>query len=233
MKKHRRSVKPKTTGLKIDVRPKSKRSILLGLALVLIGVVAGMLLSSFLSKNTSEPADIAPTSQLKSTHSETGENTNSDTAVISGERPQYLSIDKLGVHKASVLALGVEDGGEMAAPGNNQDVGWYKDSSVPGDDGSLLMNGHVGLKTAPAVFAKLHDLVSGDVISVENYGGETYNYTVYHVEQLPMEKVDMRKMMRSVDPSRQGLNIITCAGEYDRDGNTFTDRVLVYAVRSS
>lgn len=143
-----------------------------------------------------------------------------------------LTIATVGVQAAPVLPVGVAPSGEMEAPDGIHEVGWYSKSASPADDsGALLLDGHVGLEGQSAVFKELHRLKTGSIIKLTAQDGSTYSYEVYHVEQMALEDVDMRKMLRSVNPSKQGLNIITCAGEYDATRRTYDDRVLVYAVK--
>lgn len=120
----------------------------------------------------------------------------------------------------------------MEAPKDFQHVGWYKHGAKPGDGrGAILLNGHYGAAREVAIFQYLDKLSSGDTIELEDEAGQKASYKIYHVEQVPLEQLDMRKMMFSADPSREGLNIITCGGDFDRERDTYNDRVVVYAVR--
>lgn len=147
---------------------------------------------------------------------------------------ERMHIPTLGID-APAVPLDIEPSGELAAPESNHEVGWWQDGTQPGEGENgraVLMDGHVGLPGDPAVFADLHAIDRGAEIILQLAGGEAVTYTVYYVEQKPIDEVDMRRMLRSVNPNREGLNIITCAGEFDTGIDTYTDRVLVYAVRS-
>lgn len=149
---------------------------------------------------------------------------------VPADHPRQLHIPSIGVD-ANILSLGVLDDGSMAAPATGWDIGWYDQSSLPGTDkGALLLDGHVNNTLGtPGVLFKLHTMQAGDVITVER-GDKTFvDYEVVRVEQKAIKDVDMTSMMKSAEPGKQGLNIITCGGTYDHAKQTFLDRILVYA----
>lgn len=126
--------------------------------------------------------------------------------------------------------MGVTDTGALDSPKNAWDAGWYTDSSKPGATGAMLIDGHVNdTRNTLGVFGQLHTLTTDDLIQVERGDGKLFTYRVVSSEQLPVEQVDMNKLMKSVQADRPGLNLITCGGKYNPQGQTFTDRVIVYA----
>lgn len=148
--------------------------------------------------------------------------------------PRALSIPFLGLEEARIIEVGLTDEGDMDAPGSIHDVGWYTGSKKPGaGEGAVLMDGHVsGVNDPEGVFYSLKDVAAGTEIVVEKGDGSTVTYEVRQVETKPIEEVDMARMMRSIDSEHEGLNLITCGGEYDTDRQLYVDRVLVYAVRT-
>ena len=46
-------------------------------------------------------------------------------------------------------------------------------------------------------------------------------------------KFGMSTMLDSFEPSKEGLNIITCVGDWDYSKNTFNKRVMLRAIRKS
>ena len=144
---------------------------------------------------------------------------------------QFLSIPKIGVKNAPVVQLGLTNDGAMDAPKNNTDVGWYDGSGRPGSGkGSALIDGHAGVPGIPGVFVGLGRLAVDDLLTI-NEKGTVFTYTVKKIETLSAEQVDMRKMMRSIEPDKEGLNLITCSGDFTPSTQRYSDRVLVYAVR--
>jgi LPXTG-site transpeptidase (sortase) family protein len=151
---------------------------------------------------------------------------------VPADHPKNLIIDSLGVN-ANVLPMGTLNDGALDAPKTAWDVGWYEKSALPGtNDGALLIDGHVNDRLGkPGVFYGIDSLKSGDDLSIERGDGAMYTYSVVRVEQKPLADVDMAKMQRSITPGKEGLNLITCGGEYDDARGSYDDRVLVYAVR--
>lgn len=224
-------MKSRRTGLSLPKKRLPVRNIIIAISTI------SVLVAIFVYYTHEAVNDLPATqdTQVSSRKHEESVDSQLDAAkgVVPATQPVALTIATVGVHSAPIIPVGIDVNGEMDAPGTNHDVGWYDQSAKPiQDGGALLLDGHVGIYNQAAVFKHLHQLKTGELIEVTTQDGASYAYTVYHVEQLPLEDVDMRKMMHSVQPSKQGLNIITCAGEYDPARKTYDDRVLVYAVRS-
>ncbi len=149
--------------------------------------------------------------------------------------PRALYIGAIGISGAKIIPVGLESDGALAAPGSIYDVGWYQNSVKPGSGrGAVLLDGHVsGINDPNAVFHRLGELQPGDKITIEKGDKSQVVYTVREIETLPIEEVDMAKMMRSLDPALEGLNLITCGGSYNYDRQLYEDRVMVYAVRET
>ena len=145
--------------------------------------------------------------------------------------PRELSIPKLGID-ANILSVGAP-GGAMGAPTSAWDVGWYDKSALPGSGkGALLIDGHVNdALGTPGIFANLTALAPGDEMDVERGDHRKVSYVVVKVESVPLQKVDMAAMLRSIQAGKEGLNLITCGGTYDYKKKTFDHRTLVFAVR--
>ncbi len=74
--------------------------------------------------------------------------------------PNRLLIPRLNID-ASVLPMGLTTAGAMESPKTKQDTGWYSLGVRPGNIGSAVIAGHLGLEYE-AVFGKLHLLAAGD-----------------------------------------------------------------------
>ena len=61
------------------------------------------------------------------------------------------------------------------------------------------------------------------------YGGQTYTYRVAHTETIPLDSVNMRRAL-AVYGNGDGLNIMTCAGQFVPSRNTYDHRLIVYAI---
>ena len=150
-----------------------------------------------------------------------------NTYKVAANLPRTITIKKVNVN-ARILSLGVLDSGAMATPKNTNDSGWYNGSSKPGENGAMVILGHVSGATTAGVFGSLKRLVNGDVITVERGDGKVFTYKVVKNEQVPADKVDMAALLVPVTVGKPGLNLITCGGTYDPKNETFDQRVVVY-----
>lgn len=147
------------------------------------------------------------------------------------ERPVRIAIDKIGVD-ATIEPVGLTDDGLMDAPDSNYLVGWYDQSALAGeDDYAMLLDGHYGTDTIPAVFRELTALEVGDSITVYGENGAKLEYKVVETDQRYTEDVDMEKALNTYGDSEQSLTIITCEGLYDSVNVTYDKRTIVYAER--
>ena len=141
--------------------------------------------------------------------------------------PTRLLIPKIHVD-AKVLEMGLTTKGNMEAPHNFTDVGWYKYGPKPGEMGSAVIDGHVdnGL-SLPAVFIDLKKLTSGDDIYVTE-GDKTLHFVVQNVERYYYKSAPTDIIFNRTDLRR--LNLITCDGDWVTLDKTADHRVVVYAV---
>jgi sortase (surface protein transpeptidase) len=148
---------------------------------------------------------------------------------VATDLPRLINIPKLDV-KARVKRLGVKSNNELMAPANIFDAGWYDGSSKPGEDGAMLVDGHVSGPTKAGIFFKLGSLNKDDKISIERGDGKIFNYRVVKSEVYDYDKVDMAAALRTVESGKPGLNLITCSGRYDVLTNKYEQRLVVFAV---
>lgn len=144
--------------------------------------------------------------------------------------PQLLAIKKIGV-TARVMQVGVDSNNQMEVPKTAYDVAWYNGSSRPGENGAMVIDGHVQGVGGPAIFSDLHKLVMGDTVSVTRGDGKTYTYVVTKTETVAVKDLDVGKLLVSTDSNKPGLNLITCAGNFDQKADQFDSRTIVYSVQ--
>ncbi|MCA9330060.1 class F sortase [Candidatus Saccharibacteria bacterium] len=144
--------------------------------------------------------------------------------------PRYVRIAKINVF-GRVQKQGVDASGNLKAPGNVHDVGWYQNSSRPGEAGAMLLDGHVSGPTAKGVFYNIKNLVAGDELEVERGDGQKFTYKVVKSETTKAVDVDMANALTSAESSKPGLNLITCTGKFDSTTGQYEDRIIVYAVQ--
>lgn len=144
--------------------------------------------------------------------------------------PRYLTITKLGIH-ASVEKIGITNSGQMGAPNDIWNAGWYTGSAAPGSTGTAFLDGHATSKRG-ALFGNLDTLRQGDIISVERNDGRVINYQIRRVKVVSRHDVNMASMLQSFDATKNGLNIMSCVGNWVASEQTLENRVLVYATQT-
>ena len=152
--------------------------------------------------------------------------------------PRYISIPKLGIDNARIVQLGIiKKTGQLDAPVSIHDAGWYNGSALPGKGGAMLMDGHNGGPNFGGIFEKLRELKNGDEIIIERGDGKKLTYVVKDNRDLnvkdindPSNKWGMATMTNSIEAGKEGLNIITCVGQWDERSQTFNERTMLRAV---
>jgi sortase (surface protein transpeptidase) len=151
--------------------------------------------------------------------------------VVAPDRPKFLSISKLGIENARIVALGLKDNNQIRNPDNIRDVGWYAGSKKPGEKGAVFVYGHLSDTTQDGIFIRLHELDPGDSIVVTLGDNSQLTYLVKEQRRYQTDAVDMDSVLRSIDGYDEGLQLMTCAGSYDKNIDEFSERLVVFAVR--
>lgn len=142
--------------------------------------------------------------------------------------PERLIISKIGVD-ANVQHVGVTRKGNMAAPNNFVDTGWYKYGTVPGELGSAVIAGHEdNAVSTPGVFYDLHKLEIGDTIEVvgENGGRLTFRVVDKQIHPYNLTGPALEKIFNAQGKAR--LNLITCTGDWLPSAKTNDQRLVIY-----
>lgn len=138
--------------------------------------------------------------------------------------PTRLLIPKLEIN-ASVLPMGLTATGAMDSPKTNKDTGWYSLGARPGNVGSAVIDGHLGLRYK-AVFKKLNLLVAGDTLSVIDNQGTTASFVVRDIRVFE-KNIDTSEIFNSKDGAH--LNLITCNGDWNSSQSTYDKRLVVFS----
>src|SRR3990167_1056659 len=146
---------------------------------------------------------------------------------VAADLPRVINIPSISV-EARVMQMSVKSNGQLDAPKNVHDTGWYTGSSRPGYSGATLINGHVSGIHTDGVFKNLKHLQIGDELMLENGKREIFKYKVDKIETVKAKSVNMEKLLEPYAGKAQGLNLITCGGKYDAQKREYNDRVLVY-----
>ncbi len=139
---------------------------------------------------------------------------------------RYITIDAIDVH-ARVVSVGVLKDKRMQSPSNVFDVGWFTKSALPGNDGAVVMDGHISSEKTKGVFYRLKDLKKGDKVKVELGSGKTVSYEVVKSEIQDVDKIDMAKVQKPIE-GKKGLNMISCTGKVIKGTREFDKRIVVF-----
>lgn len=152
---------------------------------------------------------------------------------VPAEHPRYISIPAIGIYKVRVMSVGLTKNNLLDTPKNINDTAWYNKSATPGSgSGAVVLDGHNGGVTKDGVFAQLSYLKEGDTIMIERGDGKQFSYEVASNETMSLQKANstgMRDMIKSIDPTKEGLSLITCAGAWVPRDKVFDKRVMVRA----
>ncbi len=235
------AVKKRRTPLKKRLRPsfKWKRSwwlfVLAGIIIIITGYVA---IDTWLTnRNVSSQvgkASVKGASTKEENHQaaegkderQFGQETL-DKYKVAADVPRTLSIDKLKV-KSRVLPMATNPDGSIQTPKNIFDLGWYTSSTKPGEIGATFIDGHASGPTREGIFAYLDTLKIGDKMTLEKGDGSTITYQVVHTEVVPLNEVNMKKVLLPQGNVLKGLNLMTCTGTWVKDKATYDKRVIIY-----
>ena len=160
-----------------------------------------------------------------------------DAYTVPVSHPRYISIPSIGVGETRVYSVDVDKNNVLGTPANISDAAWYDKSATPGSGyGAVLIDAHNGGYTKDGVFAKLSALQTGALVTVERGDGKKFTYKVVSNVTMSLDDVNkygMQQMMQSADPDKEGLSLITCAGNYIPRLGQFDKRVMVRAVIAS
>lgn len=151
---------------------------------------------------------------------------------VAPDLPKYIRIPKIGVF-ARVLQVGVTTSGALGTPPDVYDTAWYTGSSKPGQPGATLIDGHVSSWTSKGVFYSIKNLSAGDFIQIQKGDNTFVDYQVVKTEVFDADNVDMQAAITPIDPTKPGLNLITCTGQVIKGTSLFNKRVIVFAVQTS
>ncbi len=187
-------------------------------ALILVGIaVAGGVISKLQSQDiTIEQAQTSNVLQPT---------VKAPEAYVSG-LPVRLLIPKINV-SASTESLGLTVDGDLDAPKDVANAGWYNLGPRAGSPGTAVMDGHFGAANGKAaVFDSLHTLQKGDLIYVADSNNVTHTFIVRETRLFQPDE-DASVVFRS-DDNKAHLNLITCQGKWDNRKESYSTRLVVF-----
>jgi LPXTG-site transpeptidase (sortase) family protein len=149
------------------------------------------------------------------------------TAPASTALPVRLVIPKIGVD-APVTVKGLDPNGAMQNPNGPEDVAWYDFTARPGQGGNAVFSGHLDYHDyGPAVFARLREMTTGDLVEVRLEDGAVYRYVVTISVLYPAGSAPSQEI---VGPTgREMVTLVTCGGTWQGRPQGYSHRLVVRA----
>ena len=226
-------------------KKKSRQVVVVALSvcwLLLIGYTGFYLYVNFIQTKDINSSSGQTVASHEVDETEVTQEKKDDYQVPNPSFPRYLSIPSLKISNARVVQIGtIKNTGQLDSPKSIYDAGWYTKSGLPGaGKGAVLIDGHNGGPTKGGIFENLGSLSKGSEIIIERGDGQRITYQVVDNREMSVEDINnesnplgMKTMLNSMDPKKEGLNMITCVGDWDYSKNTFNKRVMLRAVRKS
>lgn len=149
---------------------------------------------------------------------------------VAAQDPRLLIIDKISV-KSRVKRVGSTLDGKPISPNNIFDIGWYEGSDKVNSQGVALLNGHIAGPNKDGVFSELNKLVAGDTFRIEMGDGKVINYTIKRTQPFSGNQLDTVALMQPIDPSKNGIVLVTSLANYNRVVPQSPRSAIVYAVQ--
>ncbi|MFF9287194.1 class F sortase [Streptomyces griseosporeus] len=219
--------------------PSSRRYVLAGLVVALLGlVVSGVLLVQ--ARSGAEdfgpaPGDSIPRAgaRVTGTTPPAGEPADGATSPVAATvpEPSSLSLPRLDV-RAPITPVGVAPDGQVEVPRDPKEVGWYRYSPAPGSpEGSAVIVGHVDSDDRGlGVLVALADARRGDRVLVDRKDGSKVAYRVTSRRTIGKQDLAASGVFRREGPAV--LTLITCAGPYLPDEGGYQNNLVVTAVEA-
>lgn len=226
-------------------KKKSRQVVVVALSvcwLLLIGYTGFYLYVNFIQTKDISSSSSQTVASHEVDETEVTQEKKEDYQVPNPSFPRYLSIPSLKISNARIVQIGtIKNTGQLDSPKSIYDAGWYTKSGLPGaGKGAVLIDGHNGGPTKGGIFENLGSLSKGSEIIIERGDGQRITYQVADNREMSVEDINnesnplgMKTMLNSIDPKKEGLNMITCVGDWDYSKNTFNKRVMLRAVRKS
>lgn len=128
---------------------------------------------------------------------------------------------------ASIESVGIADSGAMDIPKIATNAAWFNLGKIPGEKGSAVIAGHYGWKNGlQAAFDNLHKLKKGDLIYVEDSTGMMATFFVTEIKKY--DKDDDTSTIFGSSDNKEHLNLITCAGFWNKNNKSYSKRLVVF-----
>ncbi len=160
----------------------------------------------------------------KANLSQSGYNTN--TLKTLNPKPLNIFIKQLSID-APITEVGLNNQGNIDTPKNPDSVGWFSYGVRPGEVGSAVLDGHLDTTEKGAVFWNLKNIKVGETVSIKSSDGKT---SMFRVKEKKLYNYNDTSALAQVfgKNDKAYLNLITCAGNWLKNKNSYSQRLVVF-----
>lgn len=141
--------------------------------------------------------------------------------------PKYIYLPTIGA-EGFIQKVGVDQNKQIAVPNNIHFAGWFTDSSLPGQKGLSIIDGHVTGRFNDAIFKDLTNIKVDDTFQVEFGDNTKKTFKVFELQTIAVDEAASVLFSQKSKISSQ-LNLITCTGDFDEKNQLYNKRLIVYS----
>lgn len=157
--------------------------------------------------------------------------TENASPIVNAGLPARLKIPAINVDSA-IETVGLTTDGAVGIPKNPANAAWYNLGPRPGDIGSAVITGHINWYYGQTgVFVNLSKVKIGDKIIVQDDKGAEISFMVNDIRSYDAA-ADAVDVFISND-GKAHLNLITCEGDWDRNSQQYTKRLVLFAEKET
>ncbi len=128
---------------------------------------------------------------------------------------------------SDVIDRGLNTDGTLEVPSDFGLTGWYTGRSAPGELGPSVVVGHVDSWNGPAVFFRLRDLETGDLIEIDRSDGLVAFFRVDDIVLVDKDEFPTEQVYGATE--QPTLRLITCGGGFDETARSYLGNLIIYA----
>lgn len=145
-----------------------------------------------------------------------------------GKYPKYINLPTINT-EGFIQKVGVDQNKQIAVPNNTHLAGWFSDSSLPGQSGLSIIDGHVTGRFNDGIFKDLTKIKVDDTFQIEFGNGSVKTFKVIDTQTINTETAASVLFSQKPKISSQ-LNLVTCTGDFDTKSQLYNKRLIVQSV---
>lgn len=150
-----------------------------------------------------------------------------DSHQVAANEPRKIEIPSIGV-SGCIHKVGIDQNKAVTAPTNIHLAGWYVNSALPGKNGLSLIDGHVQGRYSEGIFKHLVNVKPGERIRVQLGDLSWREFDAVDIKNYPLNEA-ANKMQQPLEEVGSQLTLITCGGDFDKQSQSYSERVIVRA----